>query len=436
MLMQTHSGRFRAILVSLLFFCVSLNIGSGLAQLEESEEVPPTINLFDMVIGDTWTFETELDVESLIDPTDPNWYGTVISDPLSGQTTRTVVGITTLEYKSQNYSVYELTQEGFYSGSGTFPAPIIGMITGTMFVDYSSTQWFRVSDHAKLRDVSDIRIDLEHLAGVELLLDTEITREYDADAEYYDFPTKWNESWIQTFIQNESWNGDAGYFNAPGNEKKKEFAYNYNNYSAPPVSWPNCENSSYVEQTNSEGEPTEYRWHCPEIRGSVAEWQEDIILGVPAYSELISFTPGELPTSQIEIEFESLFDASNITLNSPIKFNVTINLQNGSSLENENITINYLGEYTNWTLNQSNSVSINISSNVTKDSTTTLYDWASHGIVIELESHSLFAAFTITLNSSAIAEGIALRSETLGLISGWVDDSFEFATIFGEQTRW
>ncbi len=413
-----------------------MNIGSGLAELEEIEEIPPDIELFNMVIGDTWVYETELDVESLIDPTDPNWYGTVISDPLSGQTTRTVVDITTIEYKSQNYSVYELKQEGYYSGSGTFPAPLIGLITGTMLVDYTSTQWFRISDHAKLREISDLHIDLEHIAGVELLLDTEITREYDTDAEYYDFPVKWNESWIQTFIQNESWDGNAGYFSPPGNEKQKEFAYNYNNYTAPPIVWSNCENSSYIEQTDSEGEPTEYRWYCPEIRGSLIEWQEDIMLGVPAYSKLISFAPGEIPTSQINIEFESLFDTTNVTLNSPIKFNLTVNLLNGSSLENETIRINYLGKYTNWTLNQSNSVSINISSNISKDSTLTLYDWASHGLVVELESYKIFTAFTITLNSSAIAEGIALRSESLELMSGWVDGSFELATIFGEQTRW
>ena len=434
--MQTHSSRFRAILITLLLMCISLNIGSGLAELEESEDQPPDIEIFDMVVGDTWEFETELDVESLIDPTDPNWYGTVITDPLSGQTTRTIMGTTTIEFHSKNYSVYEIKQEGYYSGSGTFPAPLIGLISGTMYVDYSSTQWFRISDHAKLREVSDLRIDLEHIAGVELLLDTIITREYDTDAEYYDFPTKWNESWIQTFIQNESWNGDAGYFSAPGNEKQKEFAYNYNNYSSPPVSWPNCENASYVEQTNSEGDPTEFRWFCPAIRGSLIEWQEDIILGVPAYSELISFTPGENPTHEIKIEFESLFDPTNVTLNSPIKFNITITLENGSSLENESIKINYLGKYTNWSLNQSNTASINISSNISKDSTTTLYDWASHGIVIVLENYSIFTAFTITLNSSAIAEGIALRSESLELMSGWADGSFEYATIFGEQIRW
>ena len=87
-------------------------------------------------------------------------------------------------------------------------------------------------------------------------------------------------------------------------------------------------------------------------------------------------------------------------------------------------------------MNQSNSVSVNLSSNISKDSTTTLYDWASHGIVIELESHLIFTAFTITLNSSTIAEGIALRSESLDLMTNWVDGSFNSITIFGEQTRW
>ena len=125
-----------------------------------------------------------------------------------------------------------------------------------------------------------------------------------------------------------------------------------------------------------------------------------------------------------------------MTLNSPIIFNLTILLENGSSLENEIVKVNYLGEYTNWTLNGTNSATINISSNISKDSTTTLYDWASHGIVIQLSNHDVFTAFTITLNSSSIAEGIALRSESLELMSNWVDGSFELITIFGEQTRW
>jgi len=434
--MQTNSRRLRAILVSLLFFLMSLNLGSGLAEIENSEEIPPDISLYNMVIGDSWVFNTELDVASLIDPTDPTWYGTVIGEPLSGQTTRTVVDITTIEYKSQNHTVYEIQQDGNYVGVGTFPAPVIGLITGTMYVDYTAKFWYRVSDHAKLREVSDVKIDLEHLAGVELLLDTEITREFDTDAEYFDFPALWNETWTQTYIQNESWNGDAGYFSPPSNEKLKERAYSYNNYSTPPLEWSGCELASYVEQTNSEGEPTEYIWFCPSIRGSVIEWTEDIILGVPAYSELTSYTPGENQTSEIEIEFSQPFDVNNVTLNSPILFNITITLENESSLENEILRINYLGKYTNWTLNQSNSVSVNLSSNITKDSTITLYDWASHGIVIELESHSIFTAFTITLNSSSIAEGIALRSESLELMSGWVDGGFDYITILGEQTRW
>jgi len=415
---------------------MSLNLGSGLAELENIQEDPPNLELYNMVIGDTWVFDTELDAESLIDPTDPEWYGTEINQPLSGQTTRTVMGIKTMEYKSENHTVYEIKQEGNYVGVGTFPAPVIGLISGTMKVDYSSTMWFRLSDHSKLREVSDIKIDLEHLAGVEQLLDTEVTREFDTDAEYFDFPTLWNETWTQTFIQNESWNGDSGYFSPPGNEKLKERAYGYNNYSAPPLVWNGCEVSSYVEQTNSEGEPTEYRWFCPSIRGSLIEWTEDIILGVPAYSELISFTPGVVQTAQFVFVFEEGFDRSNVTLNTPILINLKIILQNESSLENENITVNYLGKYSNWTLNETNSVLINISSNLSKDSTTTLYDWASHGVVIELNSHSIFTAFTITLNSSSIAEGIALRSESLELMSGWRDGSFNFITIFGEQTRW
>ena len=87
--------------------------------------------------------------------------------------------------------------------------------------------------------------------------------------------------------------------------------------------------------------------------------QEDIILGVPAYSKLTSFTPGEIPTSQIKIEFESLFNATNVTLNSPIKFNLTVDLYNGSSLENESIRINYLGKNTNWTLNPNHKKNFN-----------------------------------------------------------------------------
>ena len=75
-------------------------------------------------------------------------------------------------------------------------------------------------------------------------------------------------------------------------------------------------------QSNSEGEITEYRWYCPSIRGNVAEWNEDIILGVPAYLELISFTPGETSSTQIELEFDPLFESNNVTLNSPIIFNL------------------------------------------------------------------------------------------------------------------
>ncbi len=434
--MQTYSRRFRAILVSLLFLLMSLNIGSGLAEIQDEGITPPDIEIFNMLIGDSWKYNTELDVASLIDPADPNWYGTQIDEPLIGETTRTLEEIISVEYKSKNYTVYQIKQEGFYSGVGTFPAPVLGLITGTMLVDYSSTVWIRVSDHATLRELTQIKIDLEHLAGVELLLDTEINREFDTDAEYYDFPTNWNETWTQTYIQNETWNGNAAYFTPPSNEKLIERAYNYRNYSIPPVSWIGCENSSYVEQTNSEGEQTQYRWFCPAIRGTVVEWTEDIILGVPAYLELIEFSPGYEQNVDFIFNFGSDLDFKNVTLNSPIEFNLTINLDNTSSVENEIVRINYLGSYSSWTLDSTNSVFVNFSSNISKDSTTTLYDWASHGMVVELEGYNLFTTLTIVLNSSTIAEGIALRSQSLNLISGWASGPFDRIVIFGEQSRW
>lgn len=434
--MLTDSRRFRAILVSLLFLVMSLNIGSGLAEIEDTEISPPNIQVFNMVVGDTWKYYTELEVASLIDPTDPNWYGTEINQPLIGETTRTVENIISVEYKSKNYTVYEVKQEGFYTGVGTFPAPVLGLITGTMLVDYSSTLWIRVSDHATLKELTDIKIDLEHLAGVELLLDTQIDREYDTDAEYYDFPTLWNESWTQTYIQNETWNGNAAYFTPPENEKKIERAYSYKNYSAPPLIWPGCENSSYVEQTNSEGEKTKYRWFCPSIRGTVVEWTSDIILGVPAYLELVTFASGNEQNVDFRFDFNMNFDINNVTLNSLIEFNLTIILDNQTSLENEHVRINYLGEYYIWKLNNTNSVFVNFSSNINRDSTTTLYDWASHGMVVELQNYDFLTTLTITLNSSTIAEGIALRSESLDLISGWVNTPIEHIFIFGEQSRW
>ena len=83
-----------------------------------------------------------------------------------------------------------------------------------------------------------------------------------------------------------------------------------------------------------------------------------------------------------------------------------------------------------------NSVFVNFSSSINRDSTTTLYDWASHGMVVELQNYDFLTTLTITLNSSTIAEGIALRSESLDLISGWVNTPIEHIFIFGEQSRW
>ena len=430
----------RAVLLATMILAMSLSDISVLS--EESSNTTagrsdaPTLPLYRMLIGDEWLYDTQLDAEALIDPDDPEWYGASIPQPLTGETLRVVESITEFEHLGANQTVYVVRTSGTYGGEGTFPAPVLGLVNGIIEVRFERTEWIRLSDMATLVQETDLYIALDHLAGTELLTDIISRWSFEPDAEFYDFPLGSHEQWTSAYLRNESWTGDKGYFSPPEKERNIERAFNVTAYSQPPISWTGCEMAYNVSQTDAEGEPTEYRWLCPAVRGALIEWHADIILGAPARLQLKSFAAGEPSQNSLETLIDDDLDLDNMTLGQPLLFTIWLNDSAGSPMPGESVLVNYLNRTRNFTTDQNGSVMINISAGVQKDTTPTRYDWGSHGVVITHPSSSTHAVFTVVLNSSAIAEGIALRVAGMEKVDGWVIGSFTLATQFADQMRW
>ncbi len=393
-------------------------------------------------IGDSWRYSTELDAAAALPEDDPYWEDADLSQYLTGTTLVVIENITTYNYTGTYIPVYVRTFSGSYEGPAVFPTPeevdfLLETVEGVLFVEYHRTEYIRVSDLALVEVISEVVIDFEFALGTESILDTVSTVKYNPAYEFFDFPISLNESWSSFHEIEEDWQDSKGFFDAPPATREDEYVFDAVENGTPPHVFQECEETIKINNVDTDGEPVEWMWYCKEIKSAVVWWMADISVNVDAKLSLIEYIPTEtVPTNTMNVELNPTFQRLNATLSDIINISITLTDIEGTPISGMNGNLSYCNQDLNWTSDSNGTVLIQLDIGILKDDTTTLYDWGSHGIVIWSGVNITLNVTTIVLNSSAVAEAIALRNEGATLIHKSSEPGLALLREFDQSMRW
>ena len=393
-------------------------------------------------IGDSWRYSSELDAAAALPDDDPYWEDADLSQYLTGTTVVEINNITTYNYTGTYIPVYVRTFSGSYEGPAIFPTPeevdfLLETVAGVLFVDYHRTEYLRVGDLALVEVISEVVINFEYSLGTESILDTVSTVKYNPAYEFFDFPLSLDESWSSFHEIGEDWQDSKGFFDAPPTIREDEYVFDIVENGTPPHTFQGCEEAIKVNNIDTDDEPVEWMWYCNTTESPVVWWMADISVNVDVTLWLIEYIPAEIvPASRVSVELDPTFQRLNATLSDIVNISITVTDDEGVPISGMNGNLSYCNQDLNWTTDSNGTVLLELDIGILKDDTTTLYDWGSHGIVVWSGTNITLNITTIVLNSSAVAEAIALRNEGSILIQRSSQPAMELLRKFDYSVRW
>ena len=226
-------------------------------------------------IGDTWIYDTEFDVSSLVQQS-----GVSASlNTLGGDTSREVTDIGFVDVDGTQTLVYEIEISGDFT-SGTNGATLDGN-QGTLNIYYDGADYIRVRDLATVVTVFEIDVDfIPSIFGFPAnwlkqdIATLEFNTTYDPPKESHDFPLQNGNQWYELTEAATTVSGNSDYFDPSGfdNTVNENYSWQITKNQAPSEngkspSYQGCQNSFKIMEWNGTGVNTGFNWYCPDVRG-------------------------------------------------------------------------------------------------------------------------------------------------------------------------
>ena len=398
-------GRTLALVVTLLLFSISASPLSleDATTIRHSENQVQEAKIVSWSVGDTWTYDIELDAVLLVEDS-PDLVGSSL-DLLYGDATITVAAAALYNVSGQLLPSYRLEIDAYATGAGRFPEPNTGIFaSGELLVYYHETRWVRMSDLAVISRLQSLDLDFDAFGiWTTGIADFDHEHQYVPPQEINDFPMRLNESWNSVSVHTEIWTGNGGPVQLSEDIVTTEevIVYNITEIGQSPANYAGCEESYRILWNNTNGDLLEDRWWCPSVGFDVYWWTDDIAMeGVDAEFWLTDFTPAESTNIGVTInpQVSALNQVVSVTITGPVD-------QSG--------TLWHHAEMYNFTLENGN-ITLQVQAGNQMDDTPTSIDWATHGIIacVNVETESMnCGGSTLTLEGSAI--GALLREDAL-----------------------
>lgn len=408
---STVSLRLPLALVFLLLFSLVPTTQPSLEQGTESYRTqghdPGVSDVPTWRVGDRWIYSGTFDPTILV--TDTGVDATV--GEIQGDTTTEVVGITTQNVDNMSVLAYTLRSSANFDKSGVS----LEGYTGNVYIQYTQTEYLRVSDLGVVRNEIDmyIRFVPSGISFLEQILgDITITTTYSPVSENYDFPLRANERWTTTTTSSAQWSGQSDYITPfpPPKTDTNSTTWVVTDVGKPTnsigqsIDYGGCNASYQMTSYNLDGDSDGYRWYCPEV-GNYAWLHTDDDIGLTIDFRLKRYDPvgatGVAPYTNPGTRSPCLDvvpERSITALNTPMAVWVNASascFSNPAGLtldlhhENEGLvqSLTTAANGSAWTV-------LNIGDAV--DSSATQVDHASHGLVAK--SGNYVGASTVTLD--------------------------------------
>ena len=358
-------------------------------------------------IGDRWVYAGTFDPTILV----TNSAVSATVGEIHGDTTAEVIAISTQNVDNMSVLAYTLRSSANFDKSGV----TLDGYTGNLYIQYTQTEYLRVSDLASIRSELDmyIRFVPSGISFLEQILgDITITTSYSPVNEQYDFPLRANERWTTTTTSSSQWTGTSDYITPfpPPKSDTNSTTWVVSKVGKPTnnigqsTDYGGCNGSYELTSYNRDGVSQGYRWYCPEVRNFAWLHTEDEI-GLTVDFRLKRYDPagasGVLPYSNPGTRADCLEVRTGrqvTALNSPMDVWVNASSSCFSNTAGLGLELHHEAEgiVKSLTTSSNGSAWTSIDIGDAKDSSASQLDWASHGLVAK--SGNTVGSATVTLD--------------------------------------
>ena len=358
-------------------------------------------------IGDRWIYSGTFDPSILV--TDTGVDATV--GEIQGDTTAEVTGITTQNVDNMSVLAYTLRTSANFDKSGVS----LEGFTGNVYIQFTQTEYLRVSDLAPIRSELDmyIRFVPSGISFLEQILgDITITTTYSPVNENYDFPLRMDERWTTTTTSYSQWSGQSDYITPfpPPETDTNSTTWVVTDVGKPrnmigqSIDYGGCNESYEMTSFNSDGISEGFRWYCPEVR-NYAWLNTNDDIGLTIDFKLKRYDPvgasGVEPYTNPGTRADCLSvspERSITALNAPVQVWVNASSSCFSNVAGLQLELHHETEgfSTSLTTAANGSAWTVVDIGDAVDSSATLLDYASHGLVAKAGNR--VGAATVTLD--------------------------------------
>ena len=221
-------------------------------------------------IGDKYTYETQFDVQQLIQQANV----AASLNTLTGDTVYEVTDIFFINVNNIQTLAYKMEIDGDFT-SGNSGANLEGT-SGRLEIGYSGEDIVRVRDMAVINseftlDVSFAPFNIGFLAidVAEISFDTA----YNPPKEKYDFPLHTGDQWYMEFFSSTDVSGSSDYFDpsefdtaGPENNSWQITAEGIPTEDGVNIGYSGCDDSYKINEWNVTGVSQGFNWYCPDVR--------------------------------------------------------------------------------------------------------------------------------------------------------------------------
>tara|TARA_Y100000766_G_scaffold136614_1_gene117562 strand:+ start:867 stop:4367 length:3501 start_codon:yes stop_codon:yes gene_type:complete len=356
-------------------------------------------------VGDKWVYSGTFDPSILI--TDTGVSANV--GEINGDSTAEVTEILELQVDNGSEWVYKLRMTADFDKSGVE----LEGFTGNAEIQFTQTEYLRVSDFASIRNDLDLYIKfVPYGIGslTQILGDITITNTYSPGSETYDFPIRDGERWTVLTTSSATWSGQSDYITPfpPPESDTNTTTWEVTKVGQPRndfgsgIAYSGCDASYELTSWNSDGVSTGYRWYCPAVNNFAWRHSEEDVgltidfrlkqyMPVGATGSESNSDPGTRPEC-IEVQPERTLTA----LDTPLDVWVSLNPSCFGTINGVNVDLDFSDTETSLITgsNGSGMATINVGNALDYSSTNT--DWASHGVVAKAGNY--VGSATVTLD--------------------------------------
>ena len=401
-------------------------------------------------IGDTWVYETQFDVASLIQQA--NVSGSV--NTLTGDTDYEIVDIQFMTIDGIQTLVYEMKISGDFT-TGNSGATLEG-VGGRVNVAYDGVDIVRVRDLAVISMEFSLGVDfLPYNLGFfkQDLADLTFDTSYEPGKEKFDFPLHTGDQWYMPYHSSTTVTGSSDYFDPSGFDTSgsENSSWQVTSDGIPSedgnyISYSGCDDSYKIMEWNETGVNSGFQWYCPAVRG-------------PSWIRLINsagFTIDWLlkeysPSDSWGVQDTSNPGARNVEINVDTQFIATLPessqeisisyLANSVPQANKNLQLRYELDNTieNPTTDGNGNATNTLNSSTVIDDTPSSDDYTSNGIVVWDPVTNVVGAKTLVIDLSVVAVDLIAQSDSI-IVSrtrglehhGFLSQSIGYAALPGD----